>query len=70
MHGIVFVTERQGVHALAGMLRALPDLAEKASIHTFTGHPSKSKLQLMAEGAEAGDHVLLLSAWLVAKNNT
>lgn len=54
MHGIVFVTERQGVHSLARMLRGLPDLAEKATMHTFTGHPAKTKMQLMAEGAEAG----------------
>ena len=56
MHGIVFVTERQGVHALASMLRGLPDLADKATIHTFTGHPAKTKLQLAAEGATEGEH--------------
>lgn len=54
MHGIVFVTERQGVYVLANMLRGLPDLAEKATVHTFTGHPAKSNMQLMAEGATAG----------------
>lgn len=54
LHGIVFVTERQGVHALASILRGLPDLADKATIHTFMGHPAKTKLQLAAEGATEG----------------
>ncbi len=49
-HGIVFVRQQQGVHAVTSMLRNAPGLAEAVQFHPFTGHPAKSKLQLMREG--------------------
>ena len=53
-HGIVFVRQRQGVHAVAGMLRNMTKLSDRVQFHTFTGHPAKTKAQLMREGADTG----------------
>ena len=49
-HGIVFVRQRQGVHAIANMLGSLPELASHVKLHTFTGHSAKTKAQLAIEG--------------------
>ena len=51
-HGIVFVRRRQGVHAVAYMLSKEPSLAAAVTLHTFTGHSSKTKAQLAKEGGE------------------
>lgn len=51
-HGIVFVRQRQGVHAVATMLKTLPHFAAKVKFHTFTGHSAKTKAQLAREGNE------------------
>ena len=51
-HGIVFVRRRQGVHAIASMLSKEPSLAAAVTLHTFTGHSSKTKAQLAREGGE------------------
>lgn len=51
-HGIVFVRRRQGVHAIANMLSKESSLAAAVTLHTFTGHSSKTKAQLAREGGE------------------
>jgi len=52
-HGIVFVRQRQGVHAVAGLLQNVPELGKAVAFHTFTGHPAKTKVQLAQDGADA-----------------
>lgn len=52
-HGIVFVRQRQGVHAVAGLLQKVPELGKAVAFHTFTGHPAKTKVQLAQDGADA-----------------
>ena len=54
-HGIVFVRQRPGVHAVANLLRNMPQLAAKVQFHTFTGHAAKTKTQRMREGADHHD---------------
>ncbi|DBA88745.1 TPA: hypothetical protein ACH3X1_004164 [Trebouxia sp. C0004] len=52
-HGIVFVRQRQGVHAVAALLQNVPELGRAVAFHTFTGHPAKTKVQLAQDGADA-----------------
>ena len=52
-HGIVFVRQRHGVHAIANMLRSLPEFAGDVQLHTFTGHSAMTGAKLAREGAEA-----------------
>lgn len=52
-HGIVFVRQRQGVQAVAALLRNVPELDKAVAFHTFTGHPAKTKVQLAQDGADA-----------------
>ncbi|KAA6429036.1 MAG: retinoic acid inducible I [Trebouxia sp. A1-2] len=44
-HGIVFVKERQSVHAIVSMLRNVPQMAT-ISFHAFTGRATNSKRRL------------------------
>ncbi len=44
-HGIVFVKERQSVHAIVSMLRNVPQLAT-VSFHAFTGRATNSKRRM------------------------
>ncbi len=52
-HGIVFVRQRQGVHAVAALLQDMPELGKTVAFHTFTGHPAMTKVQLAQDGADA-----------------
>ena len=51
-HGIVVVRRRQGVHVIASMLSKEPSIATAVTLHTFTGHSGKTKVQLAREGGE------------------
>ena len=66
-HGIVFVRRRQGVHAIANMLSKEPSLAAAVTLHTFTGHSSKTKAQLAREGGETAGMPTRIQQEAVAK---
>ena len=52
-HGIVFVRQRRGVHAVSTLLRNVPGCMEGVHVHTFTGHASQSKSQSMRDGVDS-----------------
>lgn len=66
-HGIVFVRRRQGVHAIADMLSKDPSLAAAVTLHTFTGHSSKTKAQLAREGGETAGMPIRIQQEAVVK---
>lgn len=50
-HGIIFVKDRQSVHAIAAMLQEVPQLAN-ISFFIFTGQPNSSKRSKLSSPAQ------------------
>lgn len=61
-HGIIFVKERQSVHAIVALLRNVPQLAT-VSFYAFTGRATNSKRRLQS-------HLATSPFGLTASNNT